>query len=260
MSFKQPTQLLDVRLTNMNISLSKTINETRVFIKELFLKLNTSFKDLIRARRENRDQLIETDFNLKVDKPSKFKSLINKINIEKTIKAVSLLVVLILLIVFVPKLFKVSDAGQSSEKIEVKGASEAISLNRDFSFPIKDDKGETVSDIKYFIENAELRDEIIVKGQKATAVEGRTFLIFNIKINNPYGKAIEINTKDYVRLSINANKDEWLAPDIHNDPVEVQAISVEPTRVGFAINETDKDLVLRVGEINGEKQELPIIF
>lgn len=133
-------------------------------------------------------------------------------------------------------------------------------INQEFSFPLKSQTGEVVSSIKYAIDNVELRNQIVVKGKKATAVKGRTFLIINIKIVNDFEKAIEINTKDYVRLLVNGNEAELLAPDIHNDPVTIQAISTKYSRIGFPINDTDTNLKLRVGEINGEKQTLDINF
>ena len=72
-------------------------------------------------------------------------------------------------------------------------------------------------------------------------------------------QAIEIDSKDYVRLSVN-NSDEWLAPEIHNDPVEVQAISVKNTRLGFTINAKNESLKLLVGEIDKDKQEIELNF
>ena len=126
-------------------------------------------------------------------------------------------------------------------------------LNKEYAFPLKDEKGKQVSQVKYVIENAELQDSIIVKGQRAQAVKGRTFLILNLKIVNDHTQGIEINTKDYIRLSVNGSK-EWIAPEVHNDPVLVQAISTKLTRLGFPVNDSDKDLILQVGEIKGEKQ------
>lgn len=128
-------------------------------------------------------------------------------------------------------------------------------LNKVLSFPLKDQTGKEVSKFTYEIQNAELRDQIIVKGQKASAVKGRTFLIVNLKITNNYDKNIELNVKDYVRLIV-GNSSEKLAPEIHNDPADVQAISTKYTRVGFAINDTDKNLKLQVGEITGTKETI----
>lgn len=157
------------------------------------------------------------------------------------------------------KIFQsLSSRSTQSDRVEVKGAKAAQDLNREFTFPLKDDKGKEVSKIKFVVERAELRDEIIVKGQRATAVKGRTFLIITLKITNEHNQPIEIDTRDYIRLSVNGNESELLAPDIHNDPVEVQAISTKYTRVGFPINDSDRNLVLLVGEINGEKQKIAL--
>jgi hypothetical protein len=137
----------------------------------------------------------------------------------------------------------------------VKGAIATNELNKEFSFPLKNAKGDEIGALKYLIEKVELRDEIIVKGQRATAVEGRQFVILTIKISNEFKQSIQINTRDYVRLAVNGNEQELLAPDIHNDPVEVQAISTKYTRLGFPINTTDKNITLFVGEINNDQKE-----
>lgn len=141
-------------------------------------------------------------------------------------------------------------------RIEIQNAKASQQINREFSFPLKDEKGNTVTTIKYTIEAAELRDEIIVKGQRATSVQGRTFLIIPLKIANDYSQAIEIQAKDYVRLVVNGKDTEFLAADIHNDPVTVQALSTKQTRLGFPINDTDKNLVLKVGELSGTKEDI----
>jgi hypothetical protein len=154
----------------------------------------------------------------------------------------------------------VGTASKDSGKVQVRGASATRELNREFSFPLRNDKGEEVSQFKYLLEKAELRDEIIVKGQRASSVKGRTFLIITLKLTNQYNKPIQINTRDFIRLSLNGNQEEWLAPDVHNDAVEVQAISTKFTRVGFPINTTDTNLTLRVGEIEGDKQLIELSF
>lgn len=133
-------------------------------------------------------------------------------------------------------------------------------INRELKFPIRDKKGKEVGQLSYRLESAELRKQIIVKGKRATAVDGRIFLIVNLKIANTLDQGMEVNSRDYVRISVNGNTKELFAPDIHNDPVEVQAISTKNTRVGVAINETDKNIELRAGEINGEKQTIKLDF
>lgn len=143
------------------------------------------------------------------------------------------------------------------QRVEVTKPKAQQTLNKTFEFPLKDDKGIPVSNLKFVLQNAQLLDQIIVKGQRATAVTGRTFLILNIKITNSYIKPVSINSRDYIRLSVN-NTDERLAPDIHNDPVEIQAISTKYTRLGFPINDTDKNLTLQIGEVTGKKEMIKL--
>jgi len=147
----------------------------------------------------------------------------------------------------------------NSSTAQVKGAEATVDVNHAFQVPISEVSGEPDTMLTFTIESAEKRDEIMVKGQKATAINGRTFLILNLKINNNSTKGMQVNTRDYIRLAVDG-KDEWLAPDIHNDPVEVQAISTKFTRVGFPIDDNVTQLTVQTGEIKAEKQQLPIVF
>lgn len=147
--------------------------------------------------------------------------------------------------------------GDEDQRVQIKDAKATQKVTKNFAFPLKDDKGKEVSRLQYSLLDAELRDEIIVKGKRATSVQGRTFLILNIKITNSFDRTIQINTRDYVRLNVNGSS-EKLAPEIHNDPVEIQADSTKYTRVGFPINDSDKDLTLTIGEINGKKETIKL--
>lgn len=148
-------------------------------------------------------------------------------------------------------------SSNNTEKAAVEKPKATQDINKTFTFSLKDETGKEVSKIKYVIQDAAIQDEIIVKGERARAVEGRTFLIINLKITNDFNKSVQINSRDYIRLIVN-NSTERLAPDIHNDPVEVQAISTKYTRVGFPINDTDKNLTLQVGELVGPKEMIPL--
>ena len=215
-------------------------------------------KENIPVIKDDFQSKIKTSFKVKM--PGKVNLNFMRMKSGKKFLKILLLIIAVIFIVFAGRMVfsKISYKGSvpQNTEVEVKGASAEQLLNREFLFPLKNDKGEEVNKIKYIIEKAELRDEIIVQGQKATAVSGRTFLVITLKITNEYKQSIKINTRDYIRLVVNNNENELLAPDIHNDPVEIQAISTKYTRVGFPVNDTDQNLTLLVGEINGEKERV----
>lgn len=130
-------------------------------------------------------------------------------------------------------------------------------INKTFQFPLTDSAGKVVSKIQYEIQSAELDDQIVVQGQVATAVQGRVFLVLNLKITNNYDKSVQLNTRDYIRLLVD-NSTSKLAADINNDPVDVEAISTKYTRLGFPIDSNFKNLKLEVGEITGPKQTIQL--
>lgn len=151
---------------------------------------------------------------------------------------------------------------ESTSQTTAPDALSTINLDRTFSFPLKDDKGASVGSFEYVIQSASIQKQIIVQGQRATAVKGREFLILNLKLTNKLKKSIQLNTRDYIRIVNASTSNEQLAPDIHNDPVEVQAISTKFTRIGIALDESaaKKTIQLKVGEIDGTKQNIDLNF
>ena len=202
----------------------------------------------------------------KFSQANNFKSVLSKKSNFKLpfSPKILLIIVGILAVSGVILLFKSTQTTNASIANSEKPAAPAVIskqiINKEFSFPIKDSNSKELSKIKYLIQSASLQDEILVKGQRARAIQGRTFLILDLKITNTFNQGIQINSRDYVRLSVNGNSEELVAADIHNDPVEVQAISTKQTRIGFPINETDGKLELKVGEINGKKETVKITF
>jgi len=176
-------------------------------------------------------------------------------------KVLTIIAVLVLLVVSYIVGGKSSQnvSGAQDQRVDAPRSRAKQLINKEFLLPLKDDKNKEIEKIKYFIEAAELQDEILVKGQRATAVKGRTFLILNIKITNKYTKTIALSSKDYIRLIVD-DKKELIAPDIHNDPVQIQAISTKYTRLGFPINENYKSLKLQIGEVEGKKETINLNF
>jgi hypothetical protein len=131
--------------------------------------------------------------------------------------------------------------------------SETVLIGDTFTIPIKNPEVDMTEEIAYTLSSYEIAKEIMVNGQTAQAIPGRTFFVVDIQITNPLERVIEIKSSDYLKLSVN-NSDSYLAPDIHSDPLVVQPKSSKFTRLGFPINTSDKDFSLQFGEPDGAKE------
>lgn len=207
-----------------------------------------------------------------IKKNSGFSEKLNslkKFNKKKLLKiafpVVGVLVAIIAIVAIVKNLPDAQSTPSTASSVNGVQTQEAIAvqnIDKLMNFPLKDANAKEVGKFEYTIQNAELRRQIVVQGRNATAVSGRVFLIFNLKVKNSLDKALQINTRDYLRITLAGNPSEKLAADIHNDPVEVQAISTKYTRVGLAIDEKDahKPIELQIGEIGGTKQTITLNF
>lgn len=226
-----------------------TVDPIKGRVKELFM----SFISESRQERISTNKLLSSAFL------SRFKFNFNKKNIFRIIVPI----VAVLLFVFLIRQMLITSGntvGGVNTIVTDSIPLTTVPLSREFKFPLKDQNGKEVGKLSYNILSAELRKQIIVKGKRATVVAGRIFLIINLKIVNTLDRGLEVNSRDYIRISVDGKTKELFAPDIHNDPVEVQAISTKNTRVGLAIDESSRDIELQVGEINGEKTIIPVSF
>ena len=197
---------------------------------------------------------------------SQFKKIKRFFRNSPTLPFIVVVVIVVLIgAVFITKSMKSHSTGQvagasvqnNNTQMNVPKPLAQETLNKEFDFPLKDATGKVVSKFNYEILSAEEDNQIIIKGQVATAVQGKTFLLLNLKITNNFDKDVELNTRDYVRLIVD-NSTDRLAADVHNDPVDVQAISTKYTRLGFPIDIAAKNLKLEVGEIDGQKQTIQL--
>lgn len=134
-----------------------------------------------------------------------------------------------------------------------------VPVEREFSFQVYDKDKQLSDSVRYIITSAQLTKQIIIKGQKANAVSGRTFLILNLKLVNDFDKSLFLNTRNYIRVQPTGTQDK-LAPEIHNDTVEAQPLSTKLTRIGLPVDENIKEFTLFVGELEGEKEAISIKF
>lgn len=132
-------------------------------------------------------------------------------------------------------------------------------IGKDFTFPIRNGDGEaTKGDLKMTITTEEKTNRILIKGTPATSRDGKLFLIINLEFDNPTQNQLGLAPVELIRLVDSSGK--RFAPDVHNDKVTVEAISIKKTRVGFVIDQNATGLKLQVGEVSGEKAifDLPI--
>lgn len=126
-------------------------------------------------------------------------------------------------------------------------------VNKEYLFPLRDQEGNTVSEIKYLLQEYELTNQVVVNYQKAILASDKIVLVVSVEITNEFEIAVNIIARDYLRLSVN-NEDKWMAAEMHDDPVEVRAHSTKVTKLGFPIKESDTNLKLQMGEIDGPKE------
>lgn len=216
------------------------------------------------------DQLTETVNETKTNTGEKMRNMMGKMQfnnrktkhlLKKSLRFIIpllFLIVLVLVIRIVVKSATASKQTTANAQLTLQTPTATENINKTYSFTLKDSDGKDAGSFSYTIQSADIQNQIIVQGKPVNAVTGREFLIINLKLANALDKGIQINTRDYIRLSTNNDLKDWLAPEIHNDPVEVQAISTQFTRVGFPIYTTDKHLLLQIGEINGKKTRIPL--
>ncbi|MBI2021759.1 hypothetical protein HYS93_02655 [Candidatus Daviesbacteria bacterium] len=153
-----------------------------------------------------------------------------------------------------------SSSKSSTNRLQPPRVLATAPINKELTVPIKNEKGEEVSKLVFNIENAQLSDEVIWNGKRANAVKGRVFVFINFRIKNDYTRQIEVRTQDYFRLIVNNNEKEPQAPKFYNEPTIAQPVSVDDNRVGFTINQTDRNIKLRMGELEKEKTTVDLNF
>ncbi len=151
----------------------------------------------------------------------------------------------------------ISTKSQADQRMAVNAPLLTKSINKSFIFSLLDQTGQEMGKFTYTIDSVELRNQIVVKDQEATAIQGKRFLVINVNLTNADNKPISVNARDYLRVTLD-NSPEKFAPDLHSDPVDVQAISTKSTRLGLTIDDTVKNITLQVGEITGKKASISI--
>lgn len=132
-----------------------------------------------------------------------------------------------------------------------------IVINRQFNIPIRTTKGEASGDtLKITLTTAENTNKILIQGQPATARDGKSFLILNLEVENSTKNQLTVRPVDLIRM-IDADNKSY-APDIHNNDVAVEPISIKKTRAGYVIDDSQKHFKFLIGEVSGNKETIEV--
>lgn len=130
-------------------------------------------------------------------------------------------------------------------------------LNRKFEIPIRNSSGKiTGSALPITITTVDSSKKILIQGKPATSRDGKVFLILNLDIDNATTNQLSIRPVDFIRLQDDQGKS--YAPDVHNEVVKAEPISIKKTRVGFVVDENQTKFKFLVGEIGGNPETVEI--
>lgn len=130
-------------------------------------------------------------------------------------------------------------------------------VNRKFEVPIRSaDGAETGTKLGITLTTAEKSTKILIQGKPATARDTKTFLIMNLEINNSTNNQLTVRPVDFIRLIDNEGRS--YAPDVHNNEVITEPLSIKKTRIGFVVDQIQKNFKFNVGELKGTKETVEV--
>lgn len=170
---------------------------------------------------------------------------------------------------------KGSSTNSNSSAGDVAGASTAkagnnpkVNLNKTYASDSLDVTGKASKNkIDMIIKTAEKSQDILIKGQPATAKNGSSFLVLQVDLKNSSTERLIISPLNLLRLIVDNQK---RAAEIYTEEVPqirgsvvVEPDSTKVTRVGFVLTPdiVSKPLKLQVGDINiAEKSIIDLKF
>ena len=139
--------------------------------------------------------------------------------------------------------------GVDQQTQQQTGQQPKIVLNREYDFPLTSPNGQNVGTITLVV------DKYGIQNNTSNPVNQK-ILTVEITMSNQTNKAFQLNTKDYLSLSVNSG--QWKAPSLHNDPVELRPRGTVSSALGFPLNQSDSNLRLQVNIPGGEKDILEL--
>lgn len=134
-----------------------------------------------------------------------------------------------------------------------------VQVNQTFEFVGRDDDGNpTEVTLPLTFLSATKQDSVNIQGQKATAKNGKVFLVLDFEAKNNTSNPLYLLPVDLIRLL--QDEETRIAPSVHQGRLEVRPVSSKFSNLGFVIEEKQKDFQFEIGEIDGEKTGLTVSF
>jgi len=245
------------------MSQSETKNTVTLTLPSWFMAA-TKVKDYAKQTIEKGEEIKENNIKnpLKKIPTDKIKKVatnfLNKVKQKPKISIAVIIVVLISVVLVTGLSGKSNNSVVSGITSNTDYSPDKIAtVNKTIEIPIREQDGEdTGQKLKITFSTIDKAKRILIKGQGATAREGKVFLILNMEIENDSTNQLTVRPVDFIRLI--ESDDRSFAPDVHNDDVEVEAISIKKTRVGYVVNEEVSIFSFAIGEISGDKDLIEV--
>lgn len=132
----------------------------------------------------------------------------------------------------------------------------SVDVNRKFGVPIRNANGEpTGNNLAITVSTVDRTKRILIQGKPATARDTKAFLILNLEIENSTTNQLNVKPVDFIRLQ---DAGQSFAPDVHNDIVKAEPVSIKKTRVGFVVDEDKTSFEFLIGELDGNREKVEV--
>lgn len=185
-----------------------------------------------------------------------------KSKLGKILKILVILLVVVGILFFLQKNLNKRMSGKTTlqQASALPVTSQILPINKKFTFPGLDEAGKKKGKLDLNITTVEKTNQVIVQEKTYTAKNGKIFLIINLELKNESTSRLNIFPGDLIRLVVNGVEDKKLAPDLHNNYVNVAPLSTKIERVGFVIDSQAQGLKLQVGELEEDKEVIEVKF
>ncbi len=195
-------------------------------------------------------------------KMEKIKGIGVPLRIRKHPKIVLIALAIVLVLGFAA--FKIAEPNKAAGNgingiVSSENSSTKVNINRKFEVPIKNKDGsETGEKLGITITDIEKTNEILIKNSPAKTKNGKIFLVINMEIQNDTKKQLTVKPVDMVRLI--GDDGRSYAPDVHNNEVSAEPVSLRKTRVGYVVDRSKNSFKLFVGEVRGQQEPIEVSF